>query len=290
MRQGLLLPEAFIIDYYVRSYENFSLFNSFWGGSGAIIRIDNVSHVIDHIKDGIFVSPGTSMNVAVNREFKTILPKPYSECLIVDSHDKSTNFNSDLYQLIKQSPYDYTQNFCLEQCVMKLYYERCGCLSSLYKSVITGFICSTDKELSCLSSAYWNVYLENNYVQKVCVPQRPLECYSNKFSYTTSSYDVHGDLYVNTIKNNPNLASDFVTEEINAETARKSFVRINVFYQSLSYTMSEEAPQWDGFSLIANIGGNLGLFMGVSFFSICEIITTLIELYFYKCNYNKVIR
>ena len=122
------------------------------------------------------------------------------------------------------------------------------------------------------------------------MPQCPLQCSSNKFTYTTSSYDVHGDLYVNKIKNNPNLASNFVAEEINAETVRKSFVRINVIYETLSYTISEEAPQLDGFSLVANIGGNLGLFISVSFFSICEIITTLIELYFYKCNYNKVIR
>jgi len=86
---------------------------------------------------------------------------------------------------------------------------------------------------------------------------------------------------VNKIKDNPNLAVNFVAEAINAETVRKSFARINVFYESLSYTVSEEAPQWDGFSLIANIGGNLGLFMGVSFFSICEIVATLIELYFF---------
>jgi hypothetical protein len=51
------------------------------------------------------------------------------------------------------------------------------------------------------------------------------------------------------LRNNPNLAYNFVAEEINAETVRKSFVRINVFYETLSYTMSEEAPQWDIFSL-----------------------------------------
>jgi hypothetical protein len=269
------------VDFFVRSYENISLFNSIWGGSGAIIRIDNVSHVIDHIRDGIFVSPGSSTYVALNREFKTILPKPYSNCEI-ESYDKSTSFDSELYQLIKNSNYDYTQNFCLEQCLLKLQHVTCGCQPTSFKTVIDSKICFSDSEIGCSLYAYYYVYLKNNYIQSVCMPQCPLECYSNKFSYTTSSYDVHGDLYVNTIKNNPNLASDFLTEKINAETVRKSFVRINVFYQSLSYTMSEEAPQWDGFSLIANIGGNLGLFISVSFFSICEIITTLIELYFHK--------
>ena len=55
-----------------------------------------------------------------------------------------------------------------------------------------------------------------------------------------------------------------------------------IFYDSLSYTLSEETPQWDLCNLIANIGGNLGMFLGVSSFSICEIITTLIELYFLR--------
>jgi hypothetical protein len=266
------------VDFFVRSYENISLFNSIWGGSGAIIRIDNVSHVIDHIRDGIFVSPGSSTYVALNREFKTILPKPYSNCEI-ESYDKLTYFDSELYRLIKNSYYDYTQNFCLEQCLLKLLVEKCGCQLSFFRSVINSKICFSDSEINCSILSYWNIYLKGNYIQNVCMPQCPLECYSNKFSYTTSSYDVHGDLYVNKIKNNPNLASNFVAEEINAETVRKSFVRINVFYESLSYIISEEAPQLDGFSLVANIGGNLGLFISVSFFSICEIITTLIELY-----------
>ncbi len=277
-----------IVDYYVRSYENFSLYNSIWGGTGAILRIDNVSHVIDHIKDGVFVSPGTSTYVSVNREFKTILPKPYSDCLI-ESYDKTTNFDSELYRLIKNSSFDYTQSFCLEQCLNKLQFEMCGCQTSFFKTVISPKICFSDNDFYCAINTYYNVYLKNDYIQKVCMPQCPLECYSNKFTFSTSSYDVNGDMYVNTVKNNPNLASDFVTEVINAETVRKSFVRINVFYESLSYSMTEETPQWDIFSLVANIGGNLGLFLGVSFFSICEIITTLFELYFYANGKNKIL-
>jgi hypothetical protein len=277
-----------IVDFYVRSYENISLYNSIWGGTGAIIRIDNVSHVIDHIKDGVFVSPGTSTYISVNREYKTILPKPYSDCEI-DSYDKSTNFDSDLYKLIKNSMYDYTQSFCLEQCLNRLQFEMCGCQTSFFKTVISPKICFSDNDFYCAINAYYNVYLKNNYIQNVCMPQCPLECYSNKFTFSTSSYDVNGDMYVNTIKNNPNLASDFVTEKINAETVRTSFVRINVFYETLSYTMTEETPQWDIFSLVANMGGNLGLFLGVSFFSTCEIITTLFELYFYANGKNKIL-
>ena len=277
-----------ILDFYVRSYERFSFFNSFWGGKGALVRIENTSHIIDQIKDGIFVMPGTSTHIALNREFKNILPEPYSSCLI-DSYDKSNYFNSDLYQLIKNSPYDYTQNFCLIQCFNKLIVDTCGCLLTSFRSLTNNSFCFTFTQISCANNAYWNVYLQNDYIQNVCLPKCPLECYSTKFTHSTSIFDVHGDLYVNKIQINSNLALNFVTEQINVETVAKSFVRLNVFYDSLSYSITEEAPQWDAFSLIANIGGNLGLFLGVSFFSLCEILTTLIEFYFLrKMEQNKI--
>ena len=109
----------------------------------------------------------------------------------------------------------------------------------------------------------------------------PLECNSTQITYTTSFYDLIGT-YVDYIRNNVNLSSNFGNKSINAETAKQSVVRVFVYYDSLSYTQIDEAPQIDLVSLIANIGGNLGLFLGVSLFSLCEIITTLLEIYFYK--------
>ena len=99
---------------------------------------------------------------------------------------------------------------------------------------------------------------------------------------TTTSCDLIGETCVDYIRNNTNLSSDFLNKSINAETAKQSVVRVFVYYDSLSYTQIDEAPQIDLVALIANIGGNLSLFLGVSLFSLCEIITTLLEIYFYK--------
>ena len=60
--------------------------------------------------------------------------------------------------------------------------------------------------------------------------------------------------------------------------ARKSVSKINIFFESLSYDISSESPQMDVISLVATMGGNLGLFLGVSLLSVGELITTLIEL------------
>ncbi len=108
------------------------------------------------------------------------------------------------------------------------------------------------------------------------MPYCPLECNSTQITYPTTSCDLIGDNFVDYIRKNANLSSDFVNKSINAQTAKQSVVRVFVNYDSLSYS------QIDLVALIANIGGNLGLFLGVSLFSLCEIISTLLEIYFYK--------
>jgi hypothetical protein len=75
---------------------------------------------------------------------------------------------------------------------------------------------------------------------------------------------------------------DFVTKSINTDTAKDSITAVNIYYGSLSYTLSTESPKLDLISLLATIGGNLGLFLGLSLFSLCEIIEILIDLYFLK--------
>jgi hypothetical protein len=55
---------------------------------------------------------------------------------------------------------------------------------------------------------------------------------------------------------------------------------LNMFYDSLSYILTTESPQWDAVSLLGSIGGNLGLFLGVSLFSLCELIQVAVEIYF----------
>ena len=64
---------------------------------------------------------------------------------------------------------------------------------------------------------------------------------------------------------------------------------VNVFYESLSYVNTEESPAVDILTLIAGISGTWGLFLSVNFFSLAEIITTLIELFYYKREKNRKI-
>lgn len=60
--------------------------------------------------------------------------------------------------------------------------------------------------------------------------------------------------------------------------ASKYYLSFNIYYSDLSYTFIEESPYWDLFLLLSNIGGNLGLFVGMSFLSFVEIFELFFEL------------
>ena len=76
------------------------------------------------------------------------------------------------------------------------------------------------------------------------------------------------------------------------ETAIDSFTSIAFYYRSNSYTLSTESPSMDIVSLLANIGGTLGLFLGISLIQIFEIADVLLQIILMKTTFknNKVVQ
>ena len=111
------------------------------------------------------------------------------------------------------------------------------------------------------------------------MPLCPLECNQTLFKTSISSLSLFGNQYLSRIKNS-NFSTDFINRTIDATTVKESIVNAYIFYESLSYTESSELPQMNIVSLLAAIGGHLGLFLGVGVFSLCEIVEVLIEIYF----------
>jgi hypothetical protein len=53
---------------------------------------------------------------------------------------------------------------------------------------------------------------------------------------------------------------------------------VYVYYEDLKYTLISQSPKTDTLSLISNIGGILGLLLGISFLSFIEILEIIIEI------------
>ena len=251
---------------------------SFANGFGAIIRIGNSSYSMYDSNNGLFASAGFNNFISINREFKSMLPKPYSNCEI-DENSASFLSNWDFYNLIGRSTYAYTQQLCFSQCLQRKVINKFNCtfpyIISLYNDVKT---CTRNLYQVILSDLKQS--LENNFIDLVCLPLCPLECNQTLWKSSMSSYQLVGSQYISKIKANIKLSSDFINRTIDAQTAEKSIVYINIFYDRLSYSLNTESPQMSNVNLVASIGGNLSLFLGVSVFSLCELIEVFIEIVF----------
>jgi hypothetical protein len=261
---------------YVNFYENL-LNNPFaYKGQGAVVRIGNSSYSTYYGDGGLFISPGLNTFVAVEREFKSILPQPYSNC--------EAESNSELYNLILKSKYAYTQQLCFVQCMQRFFINKYNCslsfLISLYSNVS---VC----DVGTISFSDMHSVEESKFYSETCLPLCPLECNQTLYKSSISFNRLYKSQYLTFIKKNSKLSSDFINRSIDSSTAEQSFVSVNVFYESLSYKESTESPQLDMITLLGAIGGNLGLFLGASMFTLSEMVEVAIALFISLKNINK---
>ena len=139
--------------------------------------------------------------------------------------------------------------------------------------------------LPCPEEIVSNDFMFN--IKDECLPLCPLECYRNLYKTAISSYNLLGDTYSEMITNQ--FISDFSSlkkKTLNLTTIKESIVQVYIYYDSLSYTLSTESPQSDIVSLLASMGGNMGLFLGVSLFNLYEIFGLIIEIAYIKYEKN----
>ncbi len=53
---------------------------------------------------------------------------------------------------------------------------------------------------------------------------------------------------------------------------RNNFVQVDIFYQELSYEIIEQQKAFEFLSLLSEIGGFLGLLLGASVLTVCELL------------------
>ena len=260
---------------YTNNHQKLNIFNSLFG-FGSYIRIGNGSYLTDDTFKEISLAPGFITSVSVDRSFKFLLAKPYSRCDIDDEH---RDFNSNLYETIYRSQYEYTQELCFVTCYQFELIKVCNCSDPWFINFVKEKdVCETNEQTNCLVDVYNQVFLSSDFIENSCLNICPLECNRTEYKCSLSSSQLDPMWFVDFINDRKNLSNDFMSAKIDLDTVRQSVVSFNVFYDSLSYTLSTESPKFDIVSLLSNIGGALSLFMGVSVMSVVEIFALILDI------------
>ncbi|KAK3770164.1 hypothetical protein RRG08_038675 [Elysia crispata] len=198
---------------------------------------------------GSYVRPGVAALMALSRSDSIGLPKPYraySNSFCVDT--KAKDFVNTLAGFKT-----YTRNHCLKQCALEKVYRRCGCWHYLAAShVRQEVLCSAKQLLTCYLS-----YMD----LKVC--PCPKECHSVRYSADVSY---------------ANIASAFIEEQAERDgitilsgSLRENVVDLSIFFKTLNVMEIEQEPEMSLTSVLGNLGGQMGLFLGASLLSITEL-------------------
>jgi uncharacterized repeat protein (TIGR02543 family) len=162
------------LELYANFNQQLNIFNQPFGPA-IYIRIENGSSLKGDTLNGIIVPSGFLTYVSLDRVFNKNLKRPYSNCDITE-HDNS--FDSTFFRLISHSPYAYTQELCLLQCLQTYTKNTCNCTNpwtiSLFDDVE---YCETKEGAKCemkifndekyVSTFFKEVKTLNLFIQKL---------------------------------------------------------------------------------------------------------------------------
>jgi hypothetical protein len=209
------------------------------------------------LQGGIYVAPGMETYIAVSRTFIKKQPAPYSNCL--SDMTPFSGYSTTIFNYFTQFTVEkYDQELCINFCYQDKLIRQCGCASLIISTLNDTRYCENSTEISC-ETAFDTLYASSNpdeFCEDVCRP----ECESQKFDYSIS-------------------LSKFPTEDYTSlHSDQRLKLRFIVDYKDTKYTEVIETPAVTFEKLLGDVGGQIDLFIGISFLSLLEVVELLVEL------------
>lgn len=253
--------------------------------NGVHVSVFNKSNKPDFF-NGIDASVGTQTNIAIKRQFINKLPSPYSDC----RNDIGAH-TSPYAAVLFGFNYSYTQKDCFHMCFQAYLMRQCKCYDlSIPKMDNKTRPCLTFDDMFCISDKFTD-FLERTGA--ICGRDCPLECQSISYSHSTSFSDYPTTSYFELLRRMPNVKSKFPTADFSSldyHNLKRQMVSVKVYYEDLNFIQITEVETSSLVDLLANIGGTLGLFIGVSFLSFFELVDVIYQIVVYVWHQLKIKR
>lgn len=239
--------------------------------NGIVLIVDDQDS-ISLEKEGILVKPGTFANIALSLSTSSNQPQPYNDC--VERGTAKTRLANEMRRL--NMTYDYSNCFTL--CRQMTIIDRLGCYDMRYPALFGARPCDTKQSFEMLL----NTSLDLNKCQAQC----PFECdtsiYDWDISYATfpnyNSFKIINATHFDT------LGDFFPNRSYSYTDLQQSVAGFFIYFDPLSVKRVSQTPSMPIQDLIANIGGILGVFLGVSILSFVELLDFALSTIYAICK------
>lgn len=249
---------AFLIDIFPDDY---ILSKSF--GEGIEIQIHNPEEFPYIETNNIRISPGEETSIAIHKNEMNILPPPYS------NDDCVSGDNAKIYGKLYHPTLPYTESLCKHNCSYKHIYN-CGC-DALTPSGPSS--CTFFQVFTCARENYKLFLNGENHCN--CKPRCEYTEYTKHISSTVFPN-------INTLK----LAEGFNWTSNTFEEMNRRLAMVTIYFDSMMYTEMKQLPVTELVQLLANFGGQLGLFTGASIITVFEFLDFSLVVILYKKMLN----
>ncbi|GFQ93705.1 degenerin-like protein unc-105 [Trichonephila clavata] len=217
---------------------------------GFRIVIHDASEEPDPETKGININPGYETNILLRQTLTKRLPAPYKDHCVFYSNNK---------------PFVGSQIQCMQVCIQEYNYVKCGCTETLLSPSLSGrrqCNMKNSTDVCCLDSVLSHLAIHGTNCE--C----PLPCVSTYYNE------------ISTRSMWPSKASFFQGKE-NATKEdwinyRASHAKINIFFSTLEKAMYEQFPLFDKSEIFSHLGGELGLWLGLSLAGLLESVELIL--------------
>ena len=232
---------------------------------------------------GYDILAGQSTSIGFDIKDHKRLSQPYSTCRDVYSMHLEGNL-----------PYSFTE--CKNMCIHNLIIKMCGCFPTRYVARINYrniTSCGHDifvnasrakEKLDCQNSLLNNIETQLNYAQD-CNCHVPCEDTEYLVTISQSQFPSQNSIasfWKVVIEDNPNRHNlkvyqyyqNLIAKNTSIETLKswthKHFLKLNIFANKKVVSVREQMPMYTLTNLLSQIGGCLGLWLGISIISLVE--------------------
>lgn len=206
------------------------------------------SRIEPHL-NGYSLAPNFEHNIAL-RKTQVLRADPFKNGSCLPHSESNMGNRSFSNQYIRR----YSMHACREICLAKMQIKNCGCSSYFLPSLNANHTCGSE-DMDC-ADRYW-VKSINGELPCLHVCRQP--CHETKYEIETSFRNYP-------IKKRYPISDDIRQQELD-ET-----LKVAVYFKTLETQVIEDEEYYFMENLLGDIGGQLGLFSGVSALTVVEVI------------------
>ncbi|CAF2079938.1 unnamed protein product [Rotaria magnacalcarata] len=256
--------------------------------TGIVALVHDNSEVPNVEMESVFLAPGRHHKLGYKKVMSTFLSSPYTTC--------TDTVGPGLQILLNEyngADYAYSQYHCFTACIQAYTYENCGCGNPNFWNIQAVVTLDSQKTINislCNMSnpcpgerrtmlmntvSIWNEYCSD------CTG----ECSATDFTIKSSSLLTPQSAMLADIKrfvesSNIPLSSNWSTSWIS--DIQSNYVALDVAYASFRTDVYTQQATLGPVDVLSNVGGQTGLWIGISFLSMLEIVEMIYRLFHYQ--------